>query len=168
MLRRWIIEFVKNNTTILPRYVWDLMAVTETIWQWRDFFQALTLIYQLSAVSTGWAALLLFPKALFATISALDVPRKLFEAACPQLAAGFRVLKIIYGLYKAYRFLRTCWNAVRNLRRIQTRSVADALRALVSWALQQIAAVLWSALRQALLGVAAMMLIPVLLYVLFH
>jgi hypothetical protein len=170
MLRRWIIAFLKNNTTILPRYVWNLVTVTETIWHWRFFFEALTLIYRLSAVSTGWwAALFLFPQALLATLRAFDVPHKLFVATFPQLAAAYRLLKMIYGCYKAYRFLRTCWNAVRNLRRIQIhRSVADTLRALVSWALRQIAAVLWNTLREALLGVATIMLIPVLLYVLFH
>jgi hypothetical protein len=165
-MRLWIIEFMKAKTTILPRYVWDLMTLSETIWQWRFIFQAFTMIYRLSTVSTGWAALFLFPKALLATVRALDIPQKLFQVACPQLFTAFRLLNLFYGLYKACRFLRSCWTAVRRLRQIRT--VADAVRALASLALRQIASVLWSALRDALLGAAAVMLIPVLLCVLFR
>jgi hypothetical protein len=168
-MRRWIIEFMKTNTTILPRYVWDWMAWTETIWQWRFIFQVFTMIYRLSTVSTGSAALALFPKALLATVRVLDVPQKLFKLACPQLFTAFRLLKLLYGFYKACRFFRSLWTAVRRLRRVvRIRTVADAVQALVSLALRQIASVLWSVLRDALLRAAAVMLIPVLLRVLFR
>jgi hypothetical protein len=167
-MRCWIIEFMKANTTILPRYVWDWMAWIETIWQWRFIFQALLMIYRLSTVSTGSAALFLFPKALLATVRALNVPQKLFKVVCPQLFTAFRLLKLLYGFYKACRFLRSYWTAVRRLRQIRIRTVADAFRALVSLALRQIASVLWSILRDALLRAATVMLIPVLLRVLFR
>jgi hypothetical protein len=120
VLRRWIMEFVvKNNTTtIWPRYVWDLMTVSETIWQWRFLLQALTLAVRWSAASTTpWMALVLIPKVLLATLRAFDVPHKLFVAAFPQLDTTYRLLQMIYGFYKAYRFLRACWNAARNVRR---------------------------------------------------
>jgi hypothetical protein len=165
-IRRWIIECMKANTTILPRYVWDLMAWSETIWQWWFIFQAFTMVYRLLTVSTGSAALVLFPKALLATVLALDVPQKLFQVACPQLLSAFRLLHLFYGLYKACRFLRSCWTAVRRLRRIRT--LADAVWALASLAFRRIASVLWSTLRDALLGAAAVMLIPILLCVVFR
>jgi hypothetical protein len=96
MLRRWIIEFLKNNTTTLPRYVWDLVTVSESIWQWRFLLQALTLAVRWSAASTSpWMALVLVPKVLLATLRAFDVPHKVFVAAFPQLAAAYRLLKMI-------------------------------------------------------------------------
>jgi hypothetical protein len=97
-VRRWTIEFVqnKNTTTILPRYVWDLMTVSETIWQWRFLLQALTLAVRWSAASTTpWMALVLIPKILLATLRAFDVPHKVFAAAFPQLATTYRLLQMI-------------------------------------------------------------------------
>jgi hypothetical protein len=162
MLRRWIMEFVKNNntTTILPRYVWDLMTVSETIWQWRYLLQALTLAVRWSAASTTpWMALVLIPKILLATLRAFDVPHKVFAAALPQFATAYRLLKMIYGFYKVYLFLRACWNAARNVRRIQwsIRTVmAEALRALANWVIRRMAALLWSLVRVVFLWMAAL------------
>jgi hypothetical protein len=160
-VRRWVIEFVKTNntTTILPRYVWDLMTVSETIWQWRFLLQALTLAVRWSAASTTpWMALVLIPKILLATLRAFDVPHKLFVAAFPQLATTYRLLQMIYGFYKVYRFLRACWYAARNVRRIQwsIRTVmAEALRALANWVIRRMAALLWSLVRVVFLWMAA-------------
>jgi hypothetical protein len=161
MLRRWIMEFVQNNTTpILPRYVWDLMTVSETIWQWRFLLQALTLAVRWSAASTTpWMALVLIPKILLATLRAFDVPHKVFVAALPQLATTYRLLQMIYGFYKVYRFLRACWNAARNVRRLQwsiRTMMAEAIRTLANWLMRLLAAVFWSILRAAFLWMAAL------------
>jgi hypothetical protein len=162
ILRRWIMEFVKNKntTTILPRYVWDLMTVSETIWQWRFLLQALTLAVRWSAASTTpWMALVLIPKILLATLRAFDVPHKVFVAAFPQLATTYRLLQMIYGFYKAYRFLRACWNAARHVRRLRSsiRTVmAEALRALANWLMRRLVAVLWSVVRVVFLWTAAL------------
>jgi hypothetical protein len=158
-LRRWIMEFVKNNTTILPRYVWNLTTMSETIWQWRFVLQVLTLVIRLTAASTTpWMALVLVPKVLLATLRAFDVPHKLFAAASPQLAAAYRLLKMIYSLYKAYRFLRACWNAARTVGRIRSirTMMAEAIRSLANWIMRRLAAVLWSLLREVFLWMAAL------------
>jgi hypothetical protein len=159
MLRRWIIEFLKNNTTILPRYVWNLVTVTETIWQWRFVLQALSLAVRWSAASTTpWMALVLVPKVLLATLRAFDVPHKLFVAAFPQLATAYRLFKMIYGLYKAYRFFRACWNAARQVRRIRSirTMMAESIRSLANWLMRRMAAVLWSVVREVFLWMAAL------------
>jgi hypothetical protein len=162
MLRRWIMEFVQQNntTTILPRYVWDLMSVSETLWQWRFLLQALTLAVRWSAASTTpWMALVLIPKILLATLRAFDVPHTVFAAAFPQLDTTYRLLQMIYGFYKAYRFMRACWNAARHVRRIQwsiRTAMAEAIRALANWLMRRLAAVLWSLVRMVFLWMAAL------------
>jgi hypothetical protein len=162
ILRRWIMEFEQNNntTTILPRYVWNSMTVSETIWQWRFLLQALTLAVRWSAASTTpWMALILVPKILLATLRAFDVPHKVFVAAFPQFATTYRLLQMMYGFYKIYRFLRACWNTARNVRRIQwsiRTMMAEATRTLANWAIRGLAAVLWSLLRAVFLWMAAL------------
>jgi hypothetical protein len=159
-VRRWTMElFFKAHTSVLPQYVWNLVTVSETIWQWRFVLQALTLVVRLTAASTTpWMALILIPKALLATLRALDVPQKLFAAVSPQLAAAYRLLEMMYGFYKAYRCLRACWNAARNVRRgrsVRTMT-AEAIRALVNWVMRRLAAVLWSLVREVFLWMAAL------------
>jgi hypothetical protein len=159
MLRRWIIEFVKNNTSILPRYVWDLVTVSETIWQWRFLLQALTLAVRWSAASTTpWTALVLVPKVLLATLRAFNVPHKVFVAVFPQLDAAYRLLQMIYGFYKVYRFLRACWNAARRVRGIRSirTLTAETIRTLANWVMRRMAAILWSVVREVFLWMAVL------------
>jgi hypothetical protein len=159
-VRRWTMEFLKAHTSILPRrYVWNLVTVSETIWQWRFVLQVLTLVVRLTAASTTpWMTLVLVPKALLATFRALDVPQKLVAAAFPQFAAAYRLLKMMYGFYKAYQCLRAIWNAARNVRRIRSiRTVmAEAIRALANWVMRRLVAVLWSLVRVVFLWMAAL------------
>jgi hypothetical protein len=158
-VRRWTMEFLKAHTSILPRYVWNLTTMSETIWQWRFVLQALTLVVRLTAASTTpWMALVLVPKVVLATLRAFDVSQKLFAAAFPQIAAAYRLFKMIYGFYKVYRFLRACWNAARNVRRIRSiRTVmAEAIRSLANWVMRRLAAVLWSLVREIFLWMAVL------------
>jgi hypothetical protein len=158
-VRRWTLEFLKAHTSILPRYVWNLVTVSETIWHWRFVLQALTLVVRLTAASTTpWMVLVLVPKVLLSTLRAFDVPQKVFAAAFPQFAAAYRLFKMIYGFYKVYRFSRACWNAARNVRRIRSiRTVmAEAIRSFANWVMRQMAAVLWSLVREVFLWMAVL------------
>jgi hypothetical protein len=164
MLRRWIVEFVKNNntTTILPRFVCDVMTASETIWQWRFLLPALTLAIRWSATAstTPWMmALILIPKVLVATLRAFfDVPHKIFVAVFPQLATAYRLLQMIYGCYQVYRFWRTCWHAARNMQRLRSSirtTMAEAIRTLANWVMRRLAAMLWSVVREVFLWMVA-------------
>jgi hypothetical protein len=158
-VRRWTMEFLQAHTSILSRFVWDLMTVSETIWQWRFVLQALTLVIRWSAASTTpWMSLVLVPKVLLATLRAFDVPHQLFAAAFPPLDAAYRLIKMIYGFYKAYGFLRACWNAARKMRRIRSirTMMAVAIRTLANWVMRQLVAVLWSLVRAVFLWMAAL------------
>jgi hypothetical protein len=113
--------------------------------------------------------LVLIPKVLLATLRAFDVPHQLFAAALPQLTTAYRLLKMIYGFYKAYGFLRACWNSARKMRRIRSiRTImAEAIRAVANWVMRQLVAVLWSVVRAVFLWMAALIAALIGFYLLF-
>jgi hypothetical protein len=86
-----------------------------------------------------------------------------------QLATAYRLLQMMYGCYKAYRFVRACWNAARsNVRRIRpsirTMMLAEVIRTpLANWLMRRLAAVFWSVVREIFLSVAALIGFYVLL-----
>jgi hypothetical protein len=103
-------------------------------------------------------ALVLVPKVLLATLRAFDVPHKVFVAGFPQLATAYRLLKMIYGFYKVYRFFRVCWNAARHARRIRSirTMTAEAIRSLANWVMRRLVAILWSLVREVFLWMAVL------------
>jgi hypothetical protein len=119
-VRRWTMEFLKAHTSILPRYVWNLVTVSETIWQWRFVLQVLTLVVRLTAASTTpWMALVLVPKALLATLRALDVPQKLFCGRLPTVRRGLSAAQ------DDVRFLQGLSVLARDLERRSQRATSS-------------------------------------------
>jgi hypothetical protein len=162
-IRGWLIDLLKRYTTV-PHYVWDLMRVAESIWQWRLVIQALSLFYQVSK-ATYLPVWLIF-KAIFATGRAFNVPHKVFAATCPMLHLGCRLAALGWDLWVAYPYLKAFRKVVQELRR--ARTVADFVRALATGAWTSFTTWLARALRGILLQVAAMMILPFLLYLMFH
>jgi hypothetical protein len=162
-IRNWLIDLLKRYTTV-PHYVWDLMRVAESIWQWRLVIQALSLFVQVSK-ATHLPVWLIF-KAIFATGRAFNVPQKVFAATCPMLHFGCRLAALGWDFWVVYPYLKAFGKVVQELRR--ARTFADFFRALATGAWTSFTTWLSRALRGILLRVAAMMILPFLLYLMFH
>jgi hypothetical protein len=117
-IRCWLIDLLKQHTTG-PNYVWDLMSVAETIWQWRGVIQALSLFYQVYAKAANWPVWL-FSKAVFTMGRAFNVHDKLFSASCPMLHLGWRLLGLACDFWEAYPYLKVFWNAVHAMHGART------------------------------------------------
>jgi hypothetical protein len=144
------------------QHLWMFYVTSRTI---ALVLQALSLFDQVSKKATYLPVWLIF-KAIFAMGRAFNVPDKVFAATCPMLHLGCRLAGLGGDLWVAYPYLKAFGKVVPELRR--ARTVADFFRALATGSWTSLTTWLARALRGILLRVAALMILPFLLYLMFH
>jgi hypothetical protein len=163
-IRGWVLSLLKQYSS-LPPYIWYLLDAAEMLWTWRGVLQALYLCYQVFFMTTS-APLTLCGKAIWTMGRAYHVPTKLFAATCPMLHFGCTAAGIVWDCYQFWPYVKAFWTLLHDLRAIST--LTGFFWAIIRWMWKSFTAMLWKMIRDFLLLVMSLVLLPILISIMWR